>query len=45
MKELDLFLDKLWNQYTSYTPSAKKISKLFGEEVINDHIAFRTFNT
>ena len=44
MKELDLFLDKLWNQYTSYTPSAKKISKLFGEEVINDHIAFRTFN-
>ena len=44
MKELDLFLDKLWSQYTSYTPSAEKISKLFGEEVINDHIAFRTFN-
>ena len=36
MKELDLFLDKLWSQYTSYTPSAEKISKLFGEDQIND---------
>ena len=28
----------------SYTPSAEKISKLFGEEVVNDHIAFRTLD-
>ena len=44
MRALDLFLDKLWGKYTSYTPSAEKISKIFGEKVINDHIAFRTFN-
>ncbi len=44
MNELDLFLSKLWSQYTSYTPSAERISQLFGEKVINDHIAFRTFN-
>ena len=38
------FLNKLWENYISYAPSAEKISKLFGEEVTNDHIAFRTFN-
>jgi hypothetical protein len=41
---VEQFLDKLWNNYISYTPSAERISKLFGERVINDHIAFRTFN-
>ena len=38
------FLNRLWDNYISYAPSAKQISKLFGEEVTNDHIAFRTFN-
>ena len=42
---IDLLLDKMWKMYTSYTPSANQISKLFNEEVTNDHIAFRTFNT
>ncbi len=42
--KVEQFLDKLWDKYISYTPSAERISKLFGEQVINDHIAFRTFN-
>ena len=41
---VEKFLQRLWESYISYTPSAEKISKLFGERVINDHIAFRTFN-
>jgi hypothetical protein len=38
---------KLWLQYSRENPSAGKIYKLFtdsGERVINDHVAFRTFN-
>ena len=38
---------KLWDMYTLQNPSALKIHKLFsdlGEPVVNDHIAFRTFN-
>lgn len=37
----------LWNDYTDRNPHAKKIYDLFsqsGEHVVNDHIAFRTFN-
>ena len=37
-------IDKFWEKYTSYTPSAKKIHQLFGEKITNDHIAFRTLN-
>ncbi len=44
MSNIDRFLNKMWKNYISYTPSAEKISKLFGEEVVNDHIAFRTLN-
>ena len=39
--------DKLWIDYTTQNPSAKKVYDLFaneGETVENDHIAFRTFN-
>ncbi len=39
--------DKLWNEYTERTPSAQKIKELFsnqGNEVFNDHVAFRTFD-
>ena len=37
-------IDKFWEKYTSYTPSAKQIQQLFGEKITNDHIAFRTLN-
>ena len=42
----DLFAN-MWGRYSSITPSAEKIKKLFnekGEEVINDHVALRTLN-
>ena len=37
----------LWNDYISITPDAQKVHDLlqaYGETVINDHIALRTFN-
>lgn len=37
----------LWKEYAERTPSAQKIKDLFtneGNEVFNDHVAFRTFN-
>jgi hypothetical protein len=37
----------MWGKYSSITPSAEKIKQLFnekGEEVVNDHVAFRTLN-
>lgn len=43
----DQLFSKLWKQYTELAPSARKVHQLFeekGEEVLNDHIAFRTFN-
>ena len=45
MNHHDIF-DRLWSDYTRQNPSTKKIHDLFvaeGENVINDHIAFRTF--
>ncbi|MCF6776499.1 DUF1338 domain-containing protein [Thiotrichales bacterium 19X7-9] len=44
---LNQLFDHLWHQYISESPEAEKIHQLFisqGEEVINDHIAIRTFN-
>lgn len=44
---LDLILTRLWQDYTQQNPSVKKICDLFeneGEKVLNDHIAFRTYN-
>lgn len=44
---LDGIFNQLWNDYTDQNPSAKKVYDLFvneGEEVLNDHIAFRTFD-
>lgn len=38
---------RLWDGYRKQNPSAQNIYDLFekkGEEVVNDHIAFRTFN-
>ena len=42
----DIF-NRLWQDYTTQNPDTKKVYDLFlskGETVINDHIAFRTFN-
>lgn len=42
----ELFTD-MWGKYSSITPSAEKIKQLFngkGEEIVNDHVAFRTLN-
>ena len=40
-----LFKD-IWQQYIAVTPSAEKIHHLLGNgnDVINDHVAYRTFN-
>lgn len=46
--EIKTFYDNLWNDYIAITPDALTIHDHFkanGEnEIINDHIAFRTFN-
>jgi hypothetical protein len=44
---LDTILQRLWTNYTQQNPSVGKIYDAFvseGEEVLNDHIAFRTYN-
>ena len=44
---LEEVFEKLWFDYTNQNPSALKIYNVFkneGEEVFNDHIAFRTFD-
>ena len=46
MKYQDL-MEKLWFDYSHLNPIAKKVHQLLkveGENVINDHIAFRTFD-
>ena len=46
-KTLPALLDKMWTDYIAINPMAKKIYDLFkenGDEVLNDHIALRTFN-
>jgi len=46
MKTSAIF-EKLWIQYSTGNPSAGKIHELFsesGERVVNDHVAFRTFD-
>lgn len=37
---------QLWNNYLAVTPSAKKVHQLLetDSKIINDHVAFRTFN-
>ena len=45
---VDTLFNNLWQNYLAVTPSASKIHKLLGDtqqdDVINDHIALRTFN-
>ena len=46
MTSLDLFFNRLWQQYSAINPQALAIHRLFageGEALVNDHIAFRTF--
>ncbi len=45
--ELQKLFTLLWEQYSNENPSVKKIHELFkaeDEEIVNDHIAFRTYN-
>lgn len=45
--QLDELFDKLWQQYISESPDSGKIHDLFlstGEDIVNDHVAFRTFD-
>ena len=45
--ELEQIFAKLWEDYAYLNPSVQKVKDLFTkkrEQVLNDHIAFRTFN-
>jgi len=45
--KLDYIFKKLWETYTSQNPAVQQVYDLFireGERVVNDHIAFRTFD-
>ena len=46
--DVNTLFDNLWQNYLSVTPSADKIHDLLGstqkDDIINDHIALRTFN-
>jgi hypothetical protein len=47
MEKTNELFQSLWADYTTRNPEAKRVHDLFvkkGETVINDHIAFRTFN-
>ncbi|TRY31398.1 DUF1338 domain-containing protein [Aliiglaciecola sp. M165] len=46
---IDTLFANLWQDYLAITPSAQKVHQLLGEtagqsELVNDHVAFRTFN-
>jgi hypothetical protein len=45
--KLNEIFNRLWEIYTSQNPAVQQVYDLFiseGERVVNDHIAFRTFN-
>lgn len=44
--QVTALFDKIWQQYIDVTPSAKSIHQLLGngDDIINDHVAYRTFN-
>ena len=47
MKNNATFFNRLFDEYQNLNPSVKKIHQLFNsnnETIVNDHIAFRTFN-
>ena len=45
---IDTLFANLWQDYLSITPSAEKVHELLAskhsDDIINDHVAFRTFN-
>ncbi len=44
---LEILLDRMWSDYVGLNPMARRIHQLLadrGESVVNDHIAFRTFD-
>jgi len=44
---MENIFNRLWDIYSTQNPAVKKVYDLFrehGEEVVNDHIAFRTFD-
>ncbi|MCI2284863.1 DUF1338 domain-containing protein [Colwellia sp. MSW7] len=47
MTKVTKLFDNIWQQYIAVTPSAKNIHQLLGDgkDVVNDHVAYRTFNT
>lgn len=44
--QAEQFFELLWQDYISRTPSAVKVQQVLGQgkDIINDHVAFRTFN-
>jgi hypothetical protein len=44
--QITKLFNNIWQQYIAVTPSAKSIHQLLGNgsDVINDHVAYRTFN-
>jgi hypothetical protein len=47
MEKAQKIFDRLWTDYVTRNPEVKKVYDLFiskGEKVVNDHIAFRTFD-
>ena len=45
--QIETFFNHLWDDYTSLTPQAARIHRLFiddGNQVVNDHVALRTYN-
>ncbi|MBZ6072562.1 DUF1338 domain-containing protein [Aeromonas schubertii] len=45
-KDIETLFGHLWDNYIKVTPSAHKVHELLagGESIVNDHVAFRTFN-
>ena len=45
-KDIDTLFGHLWDNYIQVTPSAHKVHQLLGggEPIVNDHVAFRTYN-
>lgn len=44
--QVKALFDKIWDNYLTVTPSAKNVHQLLGSgnDLINDHVAYRTFN-
>lgn len=48
MSSLDVMFENMWHDYTTLNPKVLEVEDVFkksGEILVNDHVAFRTFNT